>query len=52
MRFCCGRADDLRWFARELAHLPWPFQILRPRALVKALASHARALLELVPQRR
>lgn len=40
-----SQADDLDWFARELARLPWPFEIIRPAALRHALANHARRLL-------
>ena len=36
-----GQVDDLRWFARELARLPFGFEIRRPAALRKALASVA-----------
>lgn len=39
-----SQADDLVWFARELARLPFRFQILRPAALARALAAHARRL--------
>ncbi|MFN8061107.1 MAG: YafY family protein [Vicinamibacterales bacterium] len=41
-----SEADDLEWFARELAHMPWPVRIRRPRALARALDRHARALLQ------
>jgi predicted DNA-binding transcriptional regulator YafY len=41
-----GQADDLQWFARELARLPWPFEMIRPAALVRALDEHARTLLK------
>lgn len=40
-----SQVDDLDWFARELARLPWPFEIIRPAALRRALAKHARRLL-------
>ncbi len=40
------QADDLDWVARELARLPFPFEIRSPAALRRRLASHARALLE------
>ena len=40
-----GQADDLKWFARELARLPFPFTICGPRALRNALAACARELL-------
>jgi len=42
-----GQCDDLKWFARELARLPFPFTIRRPRALRTALAACARELLAL-----
>jgi predicted DNA-binding transcriptional regulator YafY len=40
-----GQCDDLKWFARELARLPFAFTIKSPRALRTALASCARELL-------
>ncbi len=40
-----SQADDLDWFARELARLKWPFEIIRPKALQRALERHAQALL-------
>lgn len=40
-----SQVDDLDWFARELARLPFPFQIRRPAALRDAVAAHARRLL-------
>jgi len=40
-----AQADDIVWFARELARLPWPFFIVKPTALKRALAAHLRALL-------
>ena len=40
-----GQCDDLKWFARELARLPFPFTIRSPRALRTALAKVARELL-------
>ena len=40
-----GQADDLKWFARELARLPFAFSIRGPRALRDALAACARELL-------
>ena len=42
-----SQADDLKWFARELARLPWPFEILRPAELRDAVTEHARSLLAL-----
>ena len=41
------QADDLEWVARELARLPFGFRIVKPAALKRALAEHARALLAL-----
>jgi predicted DNA-binding transcriptional regulator YafY len=41
-----AQADDLRWFARELARLELPFKIVKPKALNAALAKHLRQLLE------
>lgn len=46
-----GQTDDLRWFARELARLPFAFEIRRPAALAEELARHARALLRLTGTR-
>jgi predicted DNA-binding transcriptional regulator YafY len=40
-----GQADDLSWFARELARLPFDFEIRHPPALRNALQKCARALL-------
>jgi predicted DNA-binding transcriptional regulator YafY len=37
-------ADDLLWFARQLAALPVAFEIRKPAALRTALARHARRL--------
>jgi predicted DNA-binding transcriptional regulator YafY len=42
-----GQCDDLKWFARELARLPFDFEIRKPRALRDALATCARNLLAL-----
>ena len=39
-----AQADDLRWFARELARLPWRIEVLRPAPLRRALHTHARSL--------
>lgn len=36
--------DDLDWLARELARLPWPFEIRRPPELRQALARHVERL--------
>ncbi len=40
-----GEVDDLDWFARELARLPFGFEIRKPAALREALRSHAGRLL-------
>jgi predicted DNA-binding transcriptional regulator YafY len=40
-----GETEDLDWFARELARLPFELQVLGPPALGEALAAHARRLL-------
>ena len=40
-----GQVDDLDWFARELARLPFTFRIRRPAALRTAVEAHARRLL-------
>jgi predicted DNA-binding transcriptional regulator YafY len=40
-----SQADDLKWFARELARLPWPFKILRPAELADAVVEHASGLI-------
>ena len=40
-----AQTDDLGWFARELARLPFGFEIRKPAALRKALGKTARALL-------
>jgi hypothetical protein len=37
--------DDLAWFARELARLPFGFEIRRPHALREALCVCAQGLL-------
>ncbi|AKI98984.1 putative DNA-binding transcriptional regulator YafY [Archangium gephyra] len=41
-----GQTDDLGWFARELARLPFSFEIHRPDALREELAARARRLLQ------
>jgi len=46
-----SEVDDLAWFARELAHLPWTVEVRSPRALRDALARHARALLRQAARR-
>jgi predicted DNA-binding transcriptional regulator YafY len=40
-----SQADDLDWFARELARLPWRFEIRNPAGLVEAVSRHANLLL-------
>jgi predicted DNA-binding transcriptional regulator YafY len=40
-----AQADDLDWFARELARLPFGLRIVKPIALRRALRAHAEALL-------
>ncbi len=40
-----SEVNDLEWFARELARLPWPIEVRRPPALAVALANLARRLL-------
>jgi len=42
-----GQADSLRWFARELARLPFAFQIRQPTALRQAVEAVAQRLLAL-----
>lgn len=41
-----SQVDDLDWFARELARLPFPFRIRGPAALRDAVRNHARRLIE------
>jgi len=40
-----GRTDDLAWFARQLARLPFAVEIRKPAALADALRAHAERLL-------
>ena len=42
-----SQADDLLWYARELARLPFAFEIRQPTELRDALATCARQLLRL-----
>lgn len=42
-----SQADDLLWYARELARLPFAFEIRHPPELRDALTSCARQLLRL-----
>ena len=42
-----SQADDLHWYARQLARLECRFEVIRPRALKTQLARHARSLLAL-----
>lgn len=46
-----AQADDLDWFARELARLPFAFAVRRPTALKQAVRRHARRLAALVGAR-
>jgi predicted DNA-binding transcriptional regulator YafY len=46
-----GQVDDLRWFARELARLPFTFEVRRPAALRSALREVASELLRLAEDR-
>lgn len=41
-----GEADDLGWLARELARLPFSFEIVRPLALRDAVRAVAERLLK------
>ncbi len=47
-----SQVDDLDWFARELARLPFPFHVRRPAALRNAVAAHAKRLLGCVQESR
>jgi predicted DNA-binding transcriptional regulator YafY len=40
-----AQVDDLSWFARELARLPFPFEIRKPAALRRGLETVAKKLL-------
>ena len=42
-----SQADDLHWYARQLARLPFPFEIVSPDELREALAACAKQLLAL-----
>ena len=42
-----GQTEDLPWFARELARLPFDFEVLAPPALREALEACAQRLLTL-----
>jgi predicted DNA-binding transcriptional regulator YafY len=42
-----NQSDDLEWFARELARLPFPFEIVAPDALRDALRACAERLMDL-----
>jgi predicted DNA-binding transcriptional regulator YafY len=42
-----AQVDDLDWFARELARLPFQFKIRRPGALRDAVAALGRRLVAL-----
>jgi predicted DNA-binding transcriptional regulator YafY len=41
-----SQADDLDWFARELARMPWRFEIRKPVELRAAMSQHAKTLYE------
>jgi predicted DNA-binding transcriptional regulator YafY len=41
-----AQADDLAWFARQLASLPFEFEMIKPRALRVALKAYAQKLLK------
>jgi predicted DNA-binding transcriptional regulator YafY len=45
-----SEADDLDWFVRELARLPFGFEIVTPPALAGRVAAHARRLLKFAQQ--
>jgi hypothetical protein len=40
-----SQADDLNRFVRELARLPWPFEVLKPAELIDAVIGHAKVLI-------
>lgn len=46
-----SRADDLAWYARELARLPFRVQIVKPARLADELRTHAERLLRPPPKR-
>jgi predicted DNA-binding transcriptional regulator YafY len=46
-----GQVDSLPWFARELARLPFAFEIRKPAALRRELANVARRLLKIAERR-
>ncbi|MEO7794933.1 MAG: YafY family protein [Thermoanaerobaculia bacterium] len=39
-----SQTDDLAWLARELARMPFAFEVRRPKALARQLVAHARRL--------
>ena len=43
-----SEADDLDWFGRELARLPFRFEVLAPSELARRLERHAKQLLQCV----
>jgi len=47
-----GQTDDLDWFARELARLPFAFHVQRPEEMRAALEARARTLLALARGRK
>ena len=44
----CNQSDDLDWFARQLAALPFGFSVIGPAALNEAVRQCARRLLRQV----
>ena len=46
-----SQADDLEWFARELARMPWRFEVVSPKQLRTALRRHARRLAAMAAKR-
>ncbi|HET7163183.1 MAG TPA: YafY family protein [Rhodanobacteraceae bacterium] len=46
----CVRTDDLAWFARQLARVPFEFEIRTPQRLRKELLAHAARLQKLAAE--
>ena len=42
-----SQADDLNWFARELARLPFDFKVVKPAALRRELEKESKRLVRL-----